>query len=116
MKAINKAEEESLDRRSDRSSIYIYGDVNLKDPKDIEAIKQYRLYHTDGKAMVHNNFNYENGTFALTDVFNGKEMEKRVQWGPSIDPIEWFKYNHCLLGKPEKIVVYQENGQSRRRF
>lgn len=109
MKAITAAEEAKLDKRTDKSDIYFYGDINLKNKEDIAHIKNYNLIEVNGLGMLYTTFDYEKATFSLIDQYQMGEVEKVVKWGPCTDPIAWFKYNHCLLGKPKKIVVYNES-------
>lgn len=103
--AITDKEEEQLDRRS-QNHIFFYGDINLVNKDDLDIIRNYDFYFKDGKGMLYTNFDYDRGLFTLVSSFNGKDYEPIVKWGPCISPIEWFKYAHCLLGKPAKVAVY----------
>jgi hypothetical protein len=47
---------------------------------------------------IHSNFNYQEG-YAL--------VEGIAKTYPTFDIIEWFKYNHCLIGKPARIIIYK---------
>lgn len=110
MMAITEEQEAMLDRRS-QENIFFYGDIDINKKEDLDIIRDYNFYFKDNKGMLYTNFNYENASFSLVSNFNGKEYEPVVKWGPCISAIEWFKYAHCLLGKPNKVVVY--NGSKR---
>lgn len=81
-------------------NIYIYGEVNLKDENDINIITSFNLINHDyDKNWVHSNFDYERGVFTTIDGV--------AKTYPTSDPILWFKYNHCLIGKPKRIIIYK---------
>ena len=106
MRAITEQEEKSYDRLSSRDGLYFYGDIDLTKKEDLEIIRNRNIIFHDGRGMLYDNFDYEAGTFTLTPSFNGAEIEQVVRWGPCTDPVAWFKFNHCLLGKPKRVVVY----------
>lgn len=82
-----------------KQNIKLYGDVNLNSEEDLAAIEKYQFINEDWRSFVYSNFDYERGIVGLV---NGKFM-----YYPTKDPILWFKYNHCLIGKPNKIIIYK---------
>lgn len=82
----------------DKKHIVLYGEVDLD--KDIEQIKQFCYIPEDYDAHVHSNFNYENGTFTTIDGIAKGYI--------TYDPVLWFKYNYCIIGKPKKILIYKK--------
>ncbi len=109
MKPIDQKEEDKIDKRNNKDNIYLYGDVNLNDPKDIETIKSYNFFNTEQKGMIYTNFDYDRGLFTLVEQSLGNDITKTehvVKWAACMDPVLWFKFNHCLIGKPDKIIIY----------
>lgn len=82
-----------------KQNIKLYGDVNLDSEEDLAAIEKYQFIDENWRSFVYSNFDYERGVVGLID---GKFM-----YYPTKDPILWFKYNHCLIGKPDKIIIYK---------
>lgn len=79
--------------------ILLYGEINFDSKDDIELIKRKNIINEDG-SCIYSNID-QNGNI---HTINGKLM-----WYPTFDPIEWFKYCHLLIGKPERIIIYKEN-------
>lgn len=107
MRPITEQDEQDLDKweyinidgkRIDKKDIYCYGEINLSSNDDVEYIKKFSLLDTDNGGTVHSNFNYQKG-YAL--------VEGIAKTYPTFDIIEWFKYNHCLIGKPTRIIIYK---------
>ena len=107
MEALTAEQEKHIDRLSNKSDVFFYGDINLLNKEDIKIINDYNFVYNNGLGLLYNGFDYDKGTFQLQPMHNGKDIEYIVKWGPTIDAVEWFKYQHCLLGKPAKIVVYR---------
>lgn len=106
MRTITEQDEQDLDKweyinidgkRIDRKDIYCYGEINLSSD-DVEYIKKFNLLDTDNGGTIHSNFNYKEG-YAL--------VEGIAKTYPTFNVIEWFKYNHCLIGKPDRIIIYK---------
>lgn len=106
MESITDEEENYIDRRKchklfindvvDESNIYFYGDINLDNEDDINLIMKKSLINEN--VLIRSNFNYDRGEHDVTD---------QVRCSVINSPIEWFKYNHCLIGKPAKVIVYK---------
>lgn len=108
MRAIDERQEKELDtteqvvidgRTFSRKSIYVYGEINLSSKEDVNTLNKLRLMDdTDKGNLMHSGFSYVTGEVEYDTV-----VKYRTTW----DAIEWFKYNHCLLGKPKRIVIYE---------
>lgn len=102
MAAITEAEEKKIDKGTyhvPNNDIFFYGEVDLNKEEDLMSIRDFNLVSRDGTGMIYTRFNYKAGTFDLIDG--------QVKWGPTSDPIEWFKFNHCRIGKPKRVIVYK---------
>ena len=80
--------------------ILLYGEVNLNNPSDVEAIKRYCYIPEDYNAYIHSNFNYDKGNFVTIDGI--------AKGCITFDALLWFKYNYCLIGKPKKIIIFKK--------
>jgi len=84
------------------SNIYLYGKLDLEDENDIRLIETKDIISLDAMeaAIIDSNFNYEKG---IVESNENNEFLVHNTW----DVLNWFKYNHCLLGKPERIIIYK---------
>lgn len=82
----------------DAKSIYLYGEVNFEDKNDIYQIERLKLINDDGN-YIYSNFDYDKGQFTTVDGI--------AKSYPTWNPLTWFKYCHCLIGKPKRIIVYK---------
>lgn len=82
----------------DAKHIYLYGELNFEDKNDICQIERFNLIDNEG-SHIYSNFDYDKGCFT---TING-----RAKTYPTWNPIIWFKYCHCLIGKPQRIIVYR---------
>lgn len=107
MQPITKEDEEYIDENEEivinnntviKHNIYCYGEINLSSVDDVEYIKKFNLIDSEEGGIIHSNFNYEEGC---------AEIEKVAKTYPTFNPIDWFKYNYCLIGKPERIIIYK---------
>lgn len=114
MEAITEEQEHRIDRSANyygaiqferkdgiivaAKDIYLYGEINFNNDDDIELIKRFKLINEDGN-YIHSNFDYEKGNFTTIDGI--------AKTYPTWDLINWFKYCHVLIGKPQRIIVYK---------
>ena len=82
-----------------QKDIYVYGVIDFDSKSDLDIIKRFNLIDQDLQSFMYTPFNYQKGVTFLTDGV--------LKFTPSIDPINWFKYNYCLIGKPKRIIVYK---------
>lgn len=80
-------------------NIVLYGDININNKEDIKFIQQYKLLHLDDVNFIPVGFDYKKGTASTIDGV--------IKTCPTFDSVKWFMYNYCLIGKPEKIVIYK---------
>lgn len=82
--------------------IFLYGEVDVNNHADAELLRKTQIITQELNlaANIPNNFDYETG-----DVFsdNNGIFKRHDTW----DKIKWFKFNHLLLGKPERIIIYR---------
>lgn len=84
----------------ERNKIFIYGEVDLNNDEDCKLIKKLFPMSDDIiRNQIHAGFDYETGVVIPIDG--------NIRWTIEIDPIKWFKYNYCLIGKPKHIIVYK---------
>lgn len=82
----------------DAKHIYLYGELNFEDKNDLYQIERFNLINDEGN-YIYSNFDYDKGCFTTID---GKAKSF-----PTWNSILWFKYCHCLIGKPQRIIVYR---------
>lgn len=79
--------------------IHLYGEVDLDNEDDVNHILEKDLIDEGlNQNWIHSNFDYNKGVAVFSDG--------RVKGYCTRDPLLWFKYNHCLLGKPKRIIIY----------
>lgn len=78
-------------------NIYLYGKIEFTN-EDINLIKEFDLINSDGE-WIYSNFDYDKGCYTTID--------KEHKTYPTYDAVKWFKYCHCLIGKPNRIIVYK---------
>lgn len=109
MKALSKAQEAEIDKNKsikiddvylNESNILLYGIINLNDNEDINYINKIGILPDDYPAnQIHSNLDFQTGQ---VELINGS-----VQYRMCINPIEWFKYHHIFIGKPNRIILYK---------
>ena len=89
---------EAIDEKTEKNIEKLHPWFNGKE--DCKIIKRILPMSSDiAGNQMRSGFNYESG------IVNSVDGEFR--WHPAVDPIKWFKYNHCLLGKPKRVIVYK---------
>lgn len=82
--------------------IFLYGEIDINNKADLELIKKADIItqEVNMAANIPSNFDYENGI-----VRSNKEgiFKTHDTW----NKIDWFKFNHCLIGKPKRIIIYR---------
>ena len=84
--------------------IFLYGHVDITNKDDIQVIKNSKIIteEVNGAANIPSKFSYKSG-----EVYSDKEGIFRCH--DTWDKIKWFKFNHVLLGKPERVIIYKIN-------
>ena len=119
MEEITEEQEEEIDVRGDIDEIYyitknnvkisakdifLYGEINLDNHVDLELLRKADIItqEVNNAANIPSNFDYETG-----DVYSDNNDIFRVH--DTWNKLDWFKFNHCLLGKPSKVIIYRIN-------
>ena len=89
------------------SSVYLYGEVDLNNKKDIDYLKRFKsaiLNIYDYGNWYYTSFNYETGTITYNE-------EKQTWLGTHFitDFLKWFKYHYCIIGKPKRVIIYKHH-------
>lgn len=108
MCSITKEQEEELDEKQsivinnttvDIDRIYCYGQIDINNEEDRRYIERFNLVDQDTGGIIYSDYDYETG---IAPVIDNKTMIYST-----FKPIKWFKYNHLLIGKPERIIVFK---------
>ena len=88
--------------RISTKDIFLYGGINLNNPIDIKLLQKSDIItqEINQASNIPSNFNYENG-FVYADKDNIYRCHDT--W----NKIDWFKFNHLLIGKPSRIIIYK---------
>ena len=82
-----------------KEDIYCYGQIDVNNEEDINYIKKFNIINLDSENSIHSGYDYEKGEV----VIENNIAKKHSTW----NPIEWFKYNYLLIGKPKRIIIYK---------
>lgn len=82
--------------------IYLYGEIDFNNEDDIFNIENFNLINSnsDSHNWTYSNFDFEKGCCTTID---GSLKVIDIN-----DPLQWFKYNYVLIGKPKRIIVYKQ--------
>ena len=120
MESITKEQEEEIDLsgelydemffikdnkyRIPARDIFLYGEININNKEDLMLINKSDIITQEVNiaANIPSNFDYNTG-----DVYSNNEdiFKTHDTW----NKIDWFKFNYCLIGKPERIIIYRIN-------
>lgn len=90
----------------DEANILSYGEINLNKASDIEHIKELKLINENYGNWIPTTFNYDKATV--------KTQNGIVKEFSTFNPILNFKYCHCRLGKPKRVIIYNVVGKKKR--
>lgn len=109
MKEITETDEKNIDKRLrfntgtqfiERDKIILYGEIDFNNKNDVKLIKNKNLIFPEIVSnIVYSTFDYKSGI--ATSINNVYKMTIEV------DPVKWFMYNYCLIGKPKRVIVYK---------
>lgn len=110
MKEITETDEKNIDKGLrfntgtqfiERDKIILYGEIDFNNKNDVELIKNKNLMFPEVVSnVVYSTFDYKSGTATpINNVYYKMTIE--------VDPVKWFMYNYCLIGKPKRIIVYK---------
>lgn len=84
--------------------IFLYGEIDVNNKSDLQLLQNADIItqEVNQAAYIPSNFDYETG-----NVYADKEgiYKTHDTW----NKIDWFKFNHCLIGKPKRIIIYRIN-------
>ena len=82
--------------------IFLYGQVDITKDSDCSIVKNSKIIteEINNAANIPSNFDYETG-----DVYSDEDniFKCHDTW----NKLDWFKFNHLLIGKPERIIIYK---------
>ena len=82
--------------------IFLYGQVDITKDSDCSIVKKSKIIteEINNAANIPSNFDYETG-----DVYSDEDniFKCHNTW----NKLDWFKFNHLLIGKPERIIIYK---------
>lgn len=109
MKEITETDEKNIDKGLrfntgtqfiERDKIILYGEIDFNNKNDVELIKNKKLMFPEIVSnIVYSTFDYKSGI--ATSINNVYKMTIEA------DPVKWFMYNYCLIGKPKRAIVYK---------
>lgn len=109
MKEITETDEKNIDNGLrfntgtqfiERDKIILYGEIDFNNKNDVKLIKNKNLMFPEIVSnIVYSTFDYKSGI--ATSINNVYKMIIEV------DPVKWFMYNYCLIGKPKRVIVYK---------
>ena len=109
MKEITETDEKNIDKGLrfntgtqfiERDKIILYGEIDFNNKNDVKLIKNKNLMFPEIVSnIVYSTFDYKSGI--ATSINNVYKMTIEA------DPVKWFMYNYCLIGKPKRIIVYK---------
>lgn len=116
--ALTREEEEEIDRFygvygfyryskdgiviAERDNIISYGEFNPDDKEDIEFIRSKNYIKRDGDVIIPSNYDYETNE-VIIDTKKTKVMMNTI----TDNPVDWFLYNHGLINKSKRIIIYK---------
>lgn len=88
--------------RISTKDIFLYGEININNPNDIKLLRKSDIItqEVNQAANIPSNFDYDKGF-----VYSDKDGIYRCH--DTWDKIDWFKFNHLLIGKPSRIIIYK---------
>lgn len=108
MRPITEEQENQLDDKEfvtfdghkvNKANIYCYGEINVNSQEDLNYIKKFNIIDYDAPNSIHVNYNFDEGNV----VIEGNIAKVYHCY----NPIDWFKYNYLLIGKPKRIIIYK---------
>lgn len=109
MKEITETDEKNIDKGLrfntgtqfiERDKIILYGEIDFNNKNDVKLIKNKNLMFPEIVSnIVYSTFDYKSGIATLINNVYKMIIE--------VDPVKWFMYNYCLIGKPKRVIVYK---------
>jgi len=80
-------------------NIYFYGTIDFTE-EECDFIEKLNLINDDHN-VIYSTFNFDTSTINTENQI----LKRYDTW----DALLWFMYNYCLIGKPERVIVYKVN-------
>lgn len=90
---------EFVDGRINGGHIISYGEINIDSEEDKNTIEKWNFVMEDWSSMIPAKYDYDKG-IGYTD-------ERVMKYAPTINAYKWFKYCYLLIGKPNRILIYE---------
>lgn len=87
------------------SNVYLYGEVDLNNKADVKYLARYKnaiLNPYDTGNWYYTTFDYESG-----DIIYNENRKAFVGTNFVIDFLKWFKFKYCIIGKPQRVIIYK---------
>ena len=112
MLPITEKQEEELDKKKmltlnsdftiNGDKVLTYGEHEVDKKEGRNYLRSINICSLDSENFVYTNIDYKTGQVYSDE--NGKFLQS-----PTWDNIVWFMYNLCLLGNPQRIVIFDVN-------
>lgn len=112
MLPITEKQEEELDKKKmltlnadftiNGDKVLTYGEHEVDKKEGRNYLRNINICSLDSENFVYTNIDYKTGQVYSDE--NGKFLQS-----PTWDNIVWFMYNLCLLGNPQRIVIFDVN-------
>lgn len=112
MLPITEKQEEELDKKKmltlnadftiNGDKVLTYGEHEVDKKEGRNYLRSINICSLGSENFVYTNIDYKTGQVYSDD--NGKFLQF-----PTWDNIVWFMYNLCLLGNPQRIVIFDVN-------
>ena len=80
------------------NNILLYGDVELNNREFIDYIRNLDIINSEDNPWYRTDVNFTTGVV---------DKEKVRKWSFTTNPLTWFEYNYMLIGRPNKIIIYE---------
>ena len=80
------------------NNILLYGDVELNNREFIDYIRNLDIINSEDNPWYRTDVNFTTGVV---------DREKVRKWSFTTNPLTWFEYNYMLIGRPNKIIIYE---------
>lgn len=94
----HKIFETSVKQIVSKDSVVSYGELDFSKEQEINYIAD--KIDIGDNSYIYSNFDYDEGVAYAND-------ENKIMQYPTSDAKLWLKFNHCLLGKPKRVIIYK---------
>ena len=80
------------------NNILLYGEAELNNREFIDCIRNLDIINSEDNPWYRTDVNFTTGVV---------DREKVRKWSFTTNPLTWFEYNYMLIGRPDKIIIYE---------